>query len=155
MADSIITNKMRAVIGVESVPVNQEIEKGAIIRFAQAIGDTNPLFTDEAAARKSRYGGLIAPPTFLRSVIAGPPTVDFEQPYSAGLDGGSEWEYFEPVRPGDRITHTVRITDLFEREGRLGNMLFVISEGRFVNQFGALVALERNTGIHYEPSAAG
>ncbi len=155
MADSIITNKMRAVIGVESVPVNQEIEKGAIIRFAQAIGDPNPLFTDEAAARKSRYGGLIAPPTFLRSVIAGPPTVEFEQPYSATLDGGSEWEYFEPVRPGDRITHTVRITDLFEREGRLGNMLFVISEGRFVNQFGALVALERNTGIHYEPSAAG
>ena len=155
MAESIITDKMRAAIGVESVPVTEEVEKGAIIRFAQAIGDPNPLFTDEAAARKSRYGGLIAPPTFLRSVIAGPPTVEFEQPYSAGLDGGSEWEYFEPVRPGDRITHTVRITDLFEREGRLGNMLFVISEGRFVNQFGTLVALERNTGIHYEPSAAG
>ena len=120
MAESIITDKMRAAIGVESVPVTEEVEKGAIIRFAQAIGDQNPLFTDEAAARKSRYGGLIAPPTFLRSVIAGPPTVEFEQPYSAGLDGGSEWEYFEPVRPGDRITHTVRITDLFEREGPLG-----------------------------------
>ena len=44
MADSIITDKMRAAIGVESVPVTQEIEKGAIIRFAQAIGDPNPLF---------------------------------------------------------------------------------------------------------------
>ena len=152
MADSVITQEMRDVIGVESEPVTEEIERGAIIRFAQAIGDTNPLFTDEAAARKSRYGGLIAPPTFLRSVIAGPPTVEFKVPYSAGLDGGSEWEYFEPVRPGDRITHTVRIADLYEREGRLGNMLFVIREGRYVNQFGTLVALERSTGISYEPS---
>ena len=155
MADSVITDKMRAAVGVDSVPVTEDIEKGAIIRFAQAIGDSNPLFTDEAAARKSRYGGLIAPPTFLRSIIPGPPTVEFEQPYSAGLDGGSEWEYFEPVRPGDRITHTVRITDLFERGGRLGNMLFVIREGRYVNQFGTLVALQRSTGIHYEPSEAG
>ncbi len=155
MADSIITPEMRGAIGVESVPVTQEIEKGAIIRFAQAIGDPNPLFTDEAAARRSRYGGIIAPPTFLRSIIAGPPTVEFDIPYSANLDGGSEWEYFEPVRPGDRITHTVRITDVFERQGRLGNMLFVIREGRYVNQFGTLAALERNTGINYEPQDAG
>ena len=152
MGESVITQEMRDVIGVESEPATQEIEKGAVIRFARAIGDSNPLFTDEVAARKSKYGGLIAPPTFLRSVIAGPPTVEFKNPYSASLDGGSEWEYFEPVRPGDRITHTVRVSDIYEREGRLGNMLFVVREGRYVNQFGTLVAVERNTGIHYEPA---
>ena len=151
MADSVITQEMRDSVGVQSEPVTQEIEKGEIIRFARAIGDPNPLFTDEAAARKSRYGGLIAPPTFLRSVLANPPSTDLNIPYSVGLDGGSEWEYFEPVRPGDRITHTVRLAEVFERDGRMGNMLFVVREGRYVNQFGTLVATERATGIHYDP----
>ena len=153
MAESIITDKMRAAIGVESVPVTEEVEKGAIIQVRAGYWRPEPALHRRSGRPEESVRGvaLSSRPTFLRSVIAGPPTVEFEQPYSAGLDGGSEWEYFEPVRPGDRITHTVRITDLFEREGRLGNMLFVISEGRFVNQFGTLVALERSTGIHYEP----
>jgi acyl dehydratase len=137
--------------GVESEPVTHEVEKGAIIKFAQAIGDPNPLFNDEEAARKSRYGGLIAPPTFLRSMSSGPAKVTVKSPYPAALDGGSEWEYFEPVRPGDRITVTSYVSDIFEREGRLGNMLFIIRETKYVNQFGKVVALQRGTGISYQP----
>ena len=41
--ESVITQEMRDAIGVESDPVINEIEKGAIIKFAQAIGDTNPI----------------------------------------------------------------------------------------------------------------
>ena len=97
--ESAITPEMKAAIGVESEPRTSEVETGAIIKFAEAIGDTNPIFNDEAAARQSRYGGMIAPPTFLRSMSAGPLKVDFRIPYSANLDGGSEWEYFEPSVP--------------------------------------------------------
>ena len=71
----LLTEEMRQqAIGRESEPVTTDAEKGAIIRFAQAIGDVNPLFSDEAAARHGRYGGLIAPPTFLprRSTIHWP-----------------------------------------------------------------------------------
>ena len=149
--ESAITEEMRAAVGVESEPVTHEVERGAVIRFAQAIGDPNPLFNDERAARATRYGGLIAPPTFLRSMPSGPPMVEVERPYSAGLDGGSEWEYFHPVRVGDRITVTNRISDIYERQGRLGNMLFIINEVRYVNQLGQTVALQRTTGISYEP----
>ncbi|MCH8205934.1 MAG: MaoC family dehydratase N-terminal domain-containing protein [Chloroflexi bacterium] len=156
MADeSAITQEMRDAIGVESDPVTHEVERGAIIKFAQAIGDPNPLFNDEGAARMTRYGGLIAPPTFLRSMQSGPPKGEFESPYSAGLDGGSEWEYFETIRVGDRITVTNRIADLYERQGRLGNMVFIINETKYVNQFGQTVALQRTTGISYEPRAEG
>ena len=152
MADqSVITQEMRDAIGVESEPVTHEVERGAIIKFARAIGDPNPLYNDEEAARETHYGGLIAPPTFLRSMLSGPSKVEFERPYSAGLDGGSEWEYFEPVRVGDRITVTDRIADLYERQGRLGNMVFIINETKYVNQFGQTVALQRTTGISYEP----
>ena len=149
--ESAITPEMRAAIDVESEPLTHEVEKGAIIKFAEAIGDTNPIYNDEVAARQSRYGGMTAPPTFLRSMSAGPLKVDFRSPYSANLDGGSEWEYFEPVRPGDRITVTTKIADLYERAGRLGNMMFLVRETNYVNQFGNTVATQRTTGISYQP----
>ena len=138
-------------IGRETAPVTTEIEKGAIIKFARAIGDENPLFNDEAGARKGPYGGLIAPPTFLRSVASSRMDLPFEIPFERVLDGGSEWEYFEPVRPGDRITVTSQFSDIYERPGRLGNMLFMVRETSYVNQAGRLVAVQRTTGISYDP----
>ncbi len=148
--EPVITQEMKNAIGIESEPITHDVEKGAIVKFAQAIGDTNPLFTDEEAARKTRHGGIIAPPTFMRSLISNP-APSYKSPYSANLDGGSQWEYSEPVRPGDRITVTTKIADIFEREGRLGNMLFTIRETSYVNQFGKTVALQRSTGISYQP----
>ncbi|MDP6799398.1 MAG: MaoC family dehydratase N-terminal domain-containing protein [SAR202 cluster bacterium] len=149
--ESAISDEMRAAINVESEPYTNAVEQGAIEKFARAIGDTNPLFSDEAAARKSRYGGIIAPPTFFRSLRSGPSKVDVQSPYPANLDGGSEWEYFEPVRPGDRITVTTYLANAFERAGRLGNMLFMVRETKYVNQFDTVVALQRSTGISYQP----
>ena len=152
--EPVVTQQMREAIGVESEPLTHEVEKGAIIKFAEAIGDPNPLFNDVEAARKTCYGGLIAPPTFLRSLFPGPSRIEVRSPYPAGLDGGSEWEYFEPVRPGDSITVTTKVSDISERQGRLGSMLFVISETRYVNQFGVVVALQRSTIISYRPPAS-
>ena len=150
--ESVITQEMRDVIGVESEAITYDVERGAIRKFAEAIGDDNPLYVDEEAARKSRYGGLIAPPTFMRSMSAGRSRATVQSPYPAALDGGSEWEYFEPVRPGDRISVTMKVSEMFEREGRLGNMLFIIRETSYVNQFGKTVAIQHGTGISYQPS---
>lgn len=152
MTESVITQEMRDAIRVESDPVVNDIEKGAIIKFAQAIGDGNLIFNDEIKARDTNKGGIIAPPTFLRSMNIGPPKVNIESPYSARVDGGSEWEYFEPVRLGDLITHFEKIIEVYKRNGRLGNMLFVIREGCYINQFKTLVVLERSTGIYYTPT---
>ena len=149
--ESAITPEMRAAVGVESEPYVNDVEKGAILKFARAIGDTNPIHTDEEAARQSRYGGLVAPPTFFRSLRSGAMKVDVKSPYSANLDGGSEWEYNEPARPGDQITVTTMVSNVFERPGRLGNMLFIQRETKYVNQFGSTVAIQRTTGISYQP----
>ena len=124
--ESVITQEMKEAVGIESEATTYTVEKGAIVKFAQAIGDDNPLFNDEQAARMSRYGGMIAPPTFMRSLISKSPP-SFKNPYSAALDGGSEWEYFEPVRPGDRmkvggaIVHTRPI--FLTRRGRKRKLL--------------------------------
>ena len=136
-------------IGLEGPPTTTEVEKGAIIKFAQAIGDDNPVFNDEEAARESRYGGLIAPPTFLRSVASSRPELPFDFPFNRRLDGGSEWEYFEPVRPGDRITAVARIDDISERTGRLGLMIIMSTVTTYRNQFDQVVATQITTGIAY------
>lgn len=43
------------------------VEKGAVKKFAEAVGDLKPLYVDKEVAEKSRYRGLIAPPTFPRT----------------------------------------------------------------------------------------
>ena len=144
-----ITPELRAAIGVESEPAVYDVEKGAVIRFAEAIDDPNPLYQDEMAARKSRYGGIIAPPTFFRAMRSGPARVQAESPFKRVLDGGSEWEFYEPVRPGDRITVTQKLANAVQRSGRLGPMIILTRETRYVNQLGQLVAVQRTTSITY------
>ena len=145
-----LTEEMRQqAIGVETVSAPTEIEKGAVRRFAEAVGDPSPLWSDEPGARKSPYGGLVAPPTFLRSVRLERPEFPFKTPFQRLLDGGSDWEYFEPVRVGDRVTAVARITDVSERSGRLGTMLFATVEMTYSNQLGEVVAIQRSTFIRY------
>ena len=151
--DSVITDEMRSMIGVESGPSVYEIEKGAIRRWADAIGDPNPLYHDEEYARNKGYRSIIAPPAFVAQygfpVKAGQKQVRITSPLTRGLNGGSEYELFKPVQAGDIITSTTKLAELFEREGRLGNMLFVINETTYKNQNGEVVAKHRGTGINY------
>ena len=136
-------------IGSKSDPVTIEVEKGAILQFAQAISDDNPIYTDEAAARKTSYGTLIAPPTFLRSMRAVRPIIPFDLPFDRLLDAGSDWEYFQPVRAGDRITANAQITDISERTGRLGLMILVTTLITYQNQFDEITVTQTNTSIRY------
>ena len=146
---SVITEELRSFIGIESNSVTYEIERHAVERFACAVGDPNPLYTDEAAARNSPFGGLIAPPTFVRSLLPGQSPKPYPEPFAHILDGGSKYKFQDPVRVGDRITVVRKIVDLFEKEGRLGTMLFKISEISYVNQLGTTATTETTTTITY------
>ena len=147
--ESLITDELRNAVGIDSAPLTYEVEKGAVIRFADAIEGPNPVYRDEVAARDSRYGGLIAPPTFLRSMAPGPATVEARSPLTRTLDGGSEWEFFYPVRPGDLVTVTVKLASVVQRTGRLGQMIILTRETTYVNQLGQIVAIQRSTSISY------
>ena len=155
VSESVITKEMNDAIGVESDPVVYQIEEGAILRFAEAIGDTNPIFNDKNEASKTKYGGIVAPPTFLRSIAhvkAPEPKVQVKSPYPANVDGGSEWEYFEPIKVGDTITATSYLADINERKGgKFGSMLIMVRETKYINQHGTVAALQRTTGISYQP----
>ena len=136
---TVISEAMKNAIGVSSAPASYDVEKGHVKRFAEAIGDPNP--------RWAGSDGVI-PPTFLRMCIPNE-LEELEMPFSRGLDGGSEWEYFLPVHPGDTITVTQAIIDFSEKHGRLGTMLIETRQNSFVNQRGETVATEKTVGISY------
>ena len=148
MEDS-IKKTLNEYIGSETESVTYEVELGAVLKFAKAIGDDNPIFTNPKLARTSRYGGIITPPTFLRSMFHD--SSEEKNFFAAGVDGGSEWKYFEPVYIGDKITVIKKFIDFFTKDGSLGEMVFQVNEIRYINQFDQLVATQRTTGISYEP----
>ncbi len=142
---------LRGKIGVEWEPRVYEIEKGMLRRFAQAIDDPNPLWQNEEYARKSRYGGIVAPPTFVL-------TIGFDQiqqqistsiPSGSILHGDTTLEYYQPIRPGDVITATTKITNLRERQGEKSRTLFISCELTYINQRQELVAKCRQMIVSY------
>ena len=135
-------------IGYEFTAFSTEVEAGRLKFFAKAIGETNPIYTDEAAAREAGYTALPAPPTFTMALdMDGPedmPILDV-----LGIDitrilhGSQEFEYFAPICAGDNIAITSRITDMFDKKG--GALEFVVSENTYTNQNGHQVAKATST----------
>ena len=114
-------------VGLRSDPVVNVVEKGAVRKFAEAIGDPNPLYVDEAAAEASRYGGLIAPPTFPRTFEYG--EVEGLGPPGQGyLHGEHRIRYERPLFVGEELTCYAEVKDYYEKEGRGGTLGFLISE---------------------------
>lgn len=149
MSTTLVTDEMRRAVGLTSPPVTYDIEKGHIERFAEAIGDANPLYHDEAAARASRYGGIVAPPTFFRALNAGPlPVSPFRfGRLKPGFDAGSEWEYHHPVKAGDRITVTSSVEGYETKPGKDATLVFVKIRTTYTNQRGETVATQKSGSV--------
>ncbi len=151
--DSVITDEMRSLVGVESEPSVYQIEREPIRRWAEAIGDTNPLYHDEEYAKKKGYRGLVVPPASIAQyafpVKVGKSGRGVKSPFTRSLNGGNEYEFFKRVCAGDIVTATTKLVELYERAGRLGTMLFVIHETTFRDEKGEVVAKSRNTSISY------
>lgn len=137
-----------------------EVTKKDIRRYAQAIRDSNPLYVDEAYARTTRYGGIIAPPLFCHTLAFddvpaenlradGLPTeLDLPLPAKRAVGGGSVFETGEPVRPGDIITVTKVVEDIYKKPGKSGELVFVVLNTTYTNQKGQVVAHERGTFVN-------
>jgi len=99
---------MRALIGTqlrtESCLNNEYATRLAILRFCEGIGDDNPLWTDAAYAEKSRYGTLIAPPSFIFACLG---SVQVGWPGLGGFHAETKMQFNKPIRVGDKIKASV------------------------------------------------
>lgn len=125
-------------------------------RFAYAAGDENPVYFDDAAARRAGYERAIAPPMFVCSMFdhaAGPPERELKadgvardvfpsvvRPDSALLGGGQEVDFLAPVHLGDTLRVTRSLAEHYRRPSRrFGELEFVVVESLVLNQEDALV----------------
>ncbi len=136
----------KSLIGRESEPTVHEVERGAIRRFAEAIGDPNPIYVDDEAARQAGYPAVVAPPTF-------PFVLTVHERFRHSLDlgtrsllhGEQQFEYGRPIVAGDRITVRTRVADVQERAGASGPMDILLLEDEGRDAQGAVVFRARAT----------
>jgi len=134
----LVPAEFRALIGTESAPGPvYEVERGAIRRFAEAIGDDNPIYRDPEAA--APYGGIVAPPTFFTAVNM----PWFPEPKwtwgTVSLASGRTAKYERPIRAGDVLQSTVKLIDIYTRPGRNGPLVFTVQEATVRDQHGEIV----------------
>jgi acyl dehydratase len=120
----------------EPPPYNREGHFDTMRHFAHAYGDDNPLYCDPDHAATTRWGGSIAAPFYLMTmgeseVTEVPAAVrEASRGALAGVHmfhAGSEWWFYEPVRPGDRCVSIRRLTDVEPKESEFGGGRSVIS----------------------------
>jgi hypothetical protein len=170
--DTWISDDMRAAVGSEmGRSVSWPISASDIRKWAQAVSYPEPpprRFWEADHAATTRFGGIVAPEEFnpfAWMTAEGPPapehapdpggsperTLGIEAPGTQFiLNGGMECTYTGvPMRVDDVITSVTRLAEYSEREGRLGLMLFTVSESEWFNQRGELVKTSRTTLIRY------
>lgn len=154
--ESLLTPEIQAMIGQEVYfPGKEVVDRSSIRRYAQAISDLNPIYLDEEYAKKSVYGGIIAPPTFIFDVThdifaeVGEDGRDLSRVTIAGLHpvrGGNQYQFFDPARPGDIVDRRRKITDVYEKEGKMvGKILFVTYETTYTNRQGKVLGICQET----------
>jgi acyl dehydratase len=153
MADAeALAQGLRERIGFEGAPFTHTVEKGALIKFAKAVGETSRVYLDEAYAKTTRFGGLIASPTWVSvyppEVMSGVLVRDL--PLTRFLHTDDIAETYGVIRAGDEITAVAKYADVFVRKGRLGQMLFQAGDVLLTNQHKTLVAKVRVVAVNFE-----
>jgi len=141
-----------------------------IRHWTQAMGDSNPVYTDAAAAAASVHGGLVAPPAMvqvwtMRGLHPAPDAGDGADPLglmTAVLDDAgftsvvatnSEQEYYRYLRPGERVTVRTRLEEVTgPKHTALGEGWFVTTRSTWYVG-GEAVAAMRFRVLKYRPPA--
>ena len=120
------------------------VEKGRVRFFAKAIGETNPIYSDEDAAKAAGFRSIVIPPTFISCLESERPTGGPNLLQEMGihisriLHGEQHFTYHAPVCVGDCITFQGKVTDIYEKKG--GTLGFIVRETTATNQDGVLAA---------------
>lgn len=98
-----------------------EVGKEKIKEYAKAIKNFDPHYLDDDFAKKSKYGAIIAPPTF--AVVFGASLIEpvfndkeLNLNMPMVVHGEQELEFLEVVKAGDAITTTAKIIDIKNKE---------------------------------------
>ncbi|MCH9039860.1 MAG: MaoC family dehydratase N-terminal domain-containing protein [Chloroflexi bacterium] len=125
----------RSLLGVSNSLGQFRVTAKMILDFAQSTGETNPVYSDEARAKESEFGSLIAPPTFCNVFVNGLSRPDIKLEFGdIGFFAGQAVESLAPIRPGDTLNASTKLKEVYAKTGRSGKMVFTVWETSFTNQ---------------------
>jgi uncharacterized OB-fold protein/acyl dehydratase len=164
-SDQSLDDRLQAFVGLSSGSVTRgqdAVNLPMIRHWVEAMGDHNPVYVDEAAARQAGFPGIIAPPTMLqvwimRGLRASEEADRARAAGEAGGDGPSDQlmalldeagftsvvatncdqHYVRPLVPGDHLQVSSTIDSVSsEKATGLGVGHFITSRLEFTNQHG-------------------
>ena len=147
----LLTNEHFDSIGTAEPSIEVQISRREIQKCAAATeqqqakyiqGDEAPpmfifnLFSPISSLADMRADGLA------RGKATGP-----KLPLKRIMAGGTQINQHLPIRPGDRLTGTRKITDMYEKQGSTGPLIFTVRSLAIANAHGELVMEEIQTSI--------
>jgi uncharacterized OB-fold protein/acyl dehydratase len=174
--ESELDRRLQSLIGRPTAPPSvgaDEVNQAMIRHWVEAVGDENPVYTDERAARASGFSGVIAPPTMLQAWIMRGYKISNDPPGtreptahdevmslldSAGFTSvvatDCEQEYLRPIVLGDRLAVTSVIESISaKKKTALGEGHFFTTLLEYTDSTGTLVAKMRFRILKFRPSA--
>jgi acyl dehydratase len=147
----------RKIIGHEFKAFSATAEAGKVRLFCKAIGEEDPIYVDEAAAKKAGFARIPVPPTFLQAITNDNPDKGgllqlLKVDIGLILHGEQHYDYYAPVYVGDTITCQTKVTDMYDKKG--GALWFVVSETSMKDQQGKSVAKATSITVVRNPDAA-
>jgi uncharacterized OB-fold protein/acyl dehydratase len=155
------TSSGEPTIGID--PVNAPM----IRHMVEALGDTNPVYVDDDAAKAAGFDGIVAPPTMLQTWSMGGlrgnrPSGEGgwgaalvllnETGFSSTVAVNCEQEYLRYLHPGDRVTVTGFLESVSEeKQTGLGIGHFVTTRDEYRDEDGELVGTHLFRVLKFKP----
>ncbi|MGK2915411.1 MAG: FAS1-like dehydratase domain-containing protein [Porticoccaceae bacterium] len=127
----LLTAEIKACIGMANPPIYIEVTRRDIRKYAISTGqkaakylngdEAPPLFHFGYAMELVELGELRKDGIVEDKLIP-------ELPLKRVMAGSSDTEYTRPIRPGDQLVITRRLKDIYEKEGKTGSLIFVVTE---------------------------
>lgn len=164
----LVTDAALQVIGTVVAESSGTVVRRDFQRWAAAVGDRNPLYFDDVAARAHGYREAVAPPLYLQYVTLG--VVDLEALRPDGIPGGSgsaaavplpgctRWmaggeqtAFYEPAYDGDEITSVRTIAGIEEKHGKSGAFVLITSTIRYTRARDGVIVAESTVSTIARP----
>lgn len=136
------------IIGKRLEPSSLTIDAGRLKFFAKATGATDPVYSNEDAARASGHDTLPVPPTFLFNIELESPDpflwlADLGVDLRMILHGSQRFDYHSVAHAGETLIASPTIADVFSKKG--GALEFIVKNTEVTRADKSLVATLAST----------
>lgn len=157
----------------DPTPAPDPVNVPMVRHWVDALDDRNPVYLDEEAATRTRFGGLIAPFAMLQTWTMSRPRIQGiaerggapdaygenvisvldEAGYTATRATDSELEFLRALRPGDRLASKAVLESVSdEKRTALGTGFFVTWVTTYTDARGEVVGRQRFRVLKFKPS---